>query len=97
MLVTMESFHVLNSGFHTPMFKRDRPELPITIASAGETEHWVTVDDTTPGQVILDALSRATDHEDPALGFTSRVRSKDASTDAIRSSTRRGSPGRGSS
>jgi len=68
-LVTMESFHVLNSGFHAPMFKRVRPQLPITIASAGEIEHWVTVNDATPGQVILDALSRAIDHEDTALGF----------------------------
>ncbi len=51
------------------MFKRDRPALPITIASAGEIEHWVTVQDTTPGQVVLDALARSSDRVDPALGF----------------------------
>jgi len=68
-LVTMESFHVLNSDLHAPMFRRNRPALPITFASAGEIEHWVTVVDTTPGQVILDSLTRSTDRHDLAVGF----------------------------
>ncbi len=55
LLVTMEDFHVLNSAFHKPIFTRDST-FPISICSAGEVEHWVTVPDKTAGDVVRTAL-----------------------------------------
>ncbi|WP_148575646.1 hypothetical protein [Nocardioides caldifontis] len=63
LLVTLEDFHVLNSAFHRPLLDRERPDFPIGVTSAGEVEHWVTVKDLAPGQVILDA--RAEQEEYP--------------------------------
>ncbi|PZP13409.1 MAG: hypothetical protein DI611_14810 [Brachybacterium faecium] len=62
LLVTLEDFHVLNSDFHRPILDRQSPDLPIGVASAGEIEHWVTVDDKSPGQVILDARTGRKEH-----------------------------------
>jgi hypothetical protein len=72
MLVTMEDFHVANSGFHRPMLDLEDQRLPSTIASAGEIEHWVTVEDMTPGQVVLAALARFGRGEDLGAGFALR-------------------------
>jgi hypothetical protein len=71
-LITMEDFHVVNSTSHAPVSRRDRPALPITIASAGQIEYWVTVEDATPGRVILDALARSQNRDDPTPGFALR-------------------------
>lgn len=68
-IVTMENFHVINSHFHTTMFRPEPSDLPITIASAGDIEHWVTVKNTTPGELVLQALDHRGDPADPALGF----------------------------
>ncbi|VXC15871.1 hypothetical protein [Nocardioides sp. AX2bis] len=65
LLVTLEDFHVLNSAFHRPLLDRERPDFPIGVASAGEIEHWVTVKDVTPGQVILDARAEREEHPWP--------------------------------
>lgn len=65
LLVTLEDFHVLNSAFHRPLLDRERPDLPIGVASAGEIEHWVTVKDMSPGQVLLDARAEREEHPWP--------------------------------
>ena len=65
LLVTLEDFHVLNSAFHRPLLDRERPDLPIGVASAGEIEHWVTVQDKSPGQVALDARTEREEHPRP--------------------------------
>lgn len=65
LLVTLEDFHVLNSAFHRPLLDRECPDLPIGVASAGEIEHWVTVKDVSPGQVVLDARAEREEHPWP--------------------------------
>jgi hypothetical protein len=65
LLVTLEDFHVLNSPFHRPMLDRERLDLPIGMASAGDIEHWVTVKDVSPGQVMLDARTERKEHPWP--------------------------------
>lgn len=65
LLVTLEDFHVLNSGFHRPLLDRERPDLPVGVSSAGEIEHWVTVKDQTPGRVVLDARTERVEHPWP--------------------------------
>lgn len=65
LLVTLEDFHVLNSAFHRPLLDRQRLDLPIGVASAGEIEHWVTVKDMSPGRVILDARTEREEHPRP--------------------------------
>jgi len=65
LIVTLEDFHVLNSAIHRPLLDRDHPDLPIGVASAGEIEHWVTVNDVSPGQVMLDARVEGGEHPWP--------------------------------
>lgn len=60
--MTLEDFHVLNSAFHRPLLNREHPNFPIGVASAGAIEHWVTVKDMSPGQVILDARVERQEH-----------------------------------
>lgn len=58
LIVTMEDFHVVNSGFHKPMWQPNVVgDLPVLVTSIGELEHLVTVSDTTPGRLLLDHLS----------------------------------------
>lgn len=61
-LVTLEDFHVLNSAFHRPLLQRESLDFPIGVASSGEIEQWVTVTDTTPGQVLLNARTPREEH-----------------------------------
>lgn len=69
LIVTLEDFHVLNSGFHAPVLDRNRPDLPISVVSAGDIERWVTINDVTPGDLIVQAAASQADHGDAAFSL----------------------------
>jgi hypothetical protein len=55
LVVTMEPFHTVNSPFGLSYLPKC--EIPFRVASAAELEQLVTVDDVSPGQLLLDFMS----------------------------------------
>jgi len=82
LLVTMEDFHILNSGFHSPIFHRTS-QLPISICSAGELEHWVTVTDKTSGRVVLDAIKNQDISSGPAFSLKQELNGRSHRRNAL--------------
>jgi len=67
LLITLEEFHVVNGPFHRHLFTDGETKLPITVASASELEHLVTVNDTTPGALLVELLQGPID---PSAGLS---------------------------
>jgi hypothetical protein len=71
LLITMEDFHVVNSGFHRNLYQDSvETNLPVGVVSARDLEGLVTLTDVTVGS-FLRSLEGETDR-DPSAGFNVR-------------------------
>ncbi|WP_286689968.1 MULTISPECIES: hypothetical protein [unclassified Aeromicrobium] len=83
LVVTMEDFHLLNSGFHAPVLDRTRPDLPISIASAGEVETWVALAATSPGSAVLETIEAEPDDRRSTFSLSAAFRDRPVNPNPI--------------